>query len=251
MLLNFDDANPKQKICEADPELLATPIYRIYQIRHIVELFLNHRNSLFRPSIWDDPFENPLWNTPLILDDEEQAQLRVTANYFGQCWSLNQETDAMWRIYSHNKYGIKACTTIGKLYESLKKKTIDEGEVFIGKVKYETQKKMKIELQDIVDNMSFDESDWALSFLLKRKEFRHEKEIRLLYVPHYPSEEDRFVYGFNPLTVFEQVMFDPRLDDGMALMFQKIFNELGFESVKKSELYDFKPLINSPHRIKK
>ena len=110
---------------------------------------------------------------------------------------------------------------------------------------------MKTELQDIVDNMSFDESDWALSFLLKRKEFRHEKEIRLLYVPHYTSEEDKFVYGFNPLTVFEQVMFDPRLDDGMALMFQKIFNELGFESVKKSELYDFKPLINSPHRIKK
>ena len=52
-----------------------------------------------------------------------------------------------------------------------------KGKSLLGKLSTK-HKKMKIELQDIVDNMSFDESDWALSFLLKRKEFRHEKEIR-------------------------------------------------------------------------
>lgn len=228
MLLNFDDANPKQKICEADPELLATPIYRIYQIRHIVELFLNHRNSLFRPSIWDDPHEDPLMKATITIA-RQKGTLNVTKNFFGQCWSLHEESDDMWQIYSPNNCGVKVCTTIGKLHDSIQNKTKVDGEVFIGQIEYKKQPEILNILRRILNSTSRDESDLAFSFLFKDESFEFEKEIRLLFVPKINPVEDRFEYDFNPFDVFDQIMLDPRLDDCASDVIKKFFTTQGFE----------------------
>lgn len=64
--------------------------------------------------------------------------------YFGQCWTLKSASDAMWRIYSHDKQGIRIRTTIRKLIQSLANHCEEWAEVcaFIGKVQYLNEKKL-------------------------------------------------------------------------------------------------------------
>ena len=40
-------------------------------------------------------------------------------NLYGQCWTKTRESDAMWRIYSPNKNGVRIMTTPRKLLTAL------------------------------------------------------------------------------------------------------------------------------------
>lgn len=178
-----------------------------------------------------------------VKGEKQKSGSNVTKDFFGQCWSLHEQTDAMWRIYSPDKYGIKVRTTIGKLRKSIKENTNSDGEVFLGQVEYKNQTEIKENLQIILNSTERNNSDLAASFLFKCEEFKHEMEIRLLFVPKVNPVEDRFEYDFNPFDVFDQIMFDPRLDDCVSDLFKQIFTMQGFDkTIKKSEPYDFKHL---------
>jgi hypothetical protein len=83
------------------------------------------------------------------------------------------------------------------------------------------------------------------TLLIKRKEFVHENELRLIYTHSDPDQKkeylnnDVFQYDFNPLEIIEQIVFDPRFDDGEYKSFKKILINFGFKSkiIKKSDLY--------------
>jgi len=122
------------------------PIYRIYPKERFIELLNTKNNVLVQPALWDDPMENFFLNSILKTDDGELVGLEnIAAEWYGQCWTIREESDAMWRIYSHDKKGIKVRTTIRKLFESLYDKTDSNRKLkyFVGKVSYESRQEIE------------------------------------------------------------------------------------------------------------
>ena len=241
MLINLITNKKIQDISRAPKKIRTKNIFRIYPIDRLVELFTEKKNTLVKPSMWEDPYENPLFRKTFEAPDGTLGCNNVTKNYFAQCWSLHAQTDAMWRIYSPNKSGVKVRTTIEKLYNSLVEKAPEKERVFIGKVEYKKKEEYEESIKKTM-SIGVQEPDLARSLLIKRNEFRHEREIRLLYDHNLGIEDEIYAYEFDPLKVIDQIMFDPRLQESMVEVYENFFKKQGFQkTIKKSELYTYKP----------
>ena len=81
------------------------------------------------------------------------------------CWHINEEeNNAMWKIYSPRGYGIAIQSTYAKLKMSFD--TYKSNDVYIGKVIY--------------DPKTIDLGNDYVRYLLKRKCFEYENELRIL-----------------------------------------------------------------------
>lgn len=229
------------KFNEAD---LEKKIYRVFSVARFFEILATNQNTLVRPAKWDDPFENFI--------------LRSTANYqgrtvhfdfkdhlYGQCWTLHKESDAMWRIYSQQKDGLTVQSTVKKLLESLAASVgaIARISCFIGRVQYRPEtdlvgmvKNQELMREDVMDPSG---SGQAWTLMWKREEFSHEEEVRLVYFNHDKTyTSDFFSYHIEPLDLFENVVFDPRISPEIYEVFRVHLENLGFSGrVSRSSLY--------------
>jgi hypothetical protein len=117
-------------------------IYRVVSVDRLIDMIENQENTLVKPELWDDPFENFILNT-LIKDKNgisDKSPLRKRA--YGQCWTKTMESDAIWRIYAPNHDGVKIRTTVKKLFTSLRRPQDKYANIssYIGEVKYYTRK---------------------------------------------------------------------------------------------------------------
>lgn len=165
-----------------DDSLLDKPVYRIMSMQRILEALQKKELVLVKPKKWDDPFENALLSAPVVTSSGETLEFAAKNLVYGQCWTLHRETDAMWRIYSPDKQGAKIKTSIRKLLNALKdnQETFGELKCFIGQVKYLYKRDLLSKLSNI-NLLDTNGSGIAESLLYKRKEFSHEKEVRLIY----------------------------------------------------------------------
>jgi hypothetical protein len=208
-------------LTEAD---LDKPLYRIFSFQRLEEIFQEKKLTLVKPGLWEDPFENFILNSTGYLPDGREFQIGFRDNFYGQCWSLTKESDAMWRIYSPEKNGVKVKTTIRKLFTPLFKVGGEHKKIngavynlssFVGKVKYADTKTLVAMLKDR-ERMSgkiFDQTGWgqASSFFFKRVAFKHEKEVRLIYNSQGENQFDTFKFDVNPSELFDEIVFDPRV----------------------------------------
>jgi len=219
-------------------EELDKPIYRIMPVSRLLQCFEEKQLILVPPIKWDDPFENWLLSSRVKLSstgelgDMESIRNRV----YGQCWTQHRETDAMWRIYSADTNGAKVRTTPRKLLEALKADAPNISDVtcFIGKVKYQTQDKLVNSLKSI-NLFNTNGSGVAESLLYKRREFSHEKEVRIVY-----TEGSGAIHPFSidPHTIFDEVVFDPRVDKHLYGAYKTAVVAKGFPGrVAQSVLY--------------
>lgn len=232
---------------------LDKPIYRIFSFERLLEIFNNNQLILVKPKKWDDPFENFILNSIGVLSDGREFTIDLRDKFYGQCWSLTKESDAMWRIYSQKKDGVKVKTTIRKLFSPLfdlgghhtkMDGTIYNLSSFVGKVKYETTKNLTEMLnnEDRMKDKLFDQSGHgqASTFYFKRKAFKHENEIRIMYNSDN-SLSDIFQYDINPYELFDQIVFDPRMSLDDFSTHKQTLKNLGFEkSIIQSGLYKIK-----------
>lgn len=221
-------------------ELIDTPIYRIFPIGRFIQVLTAKELTLVKPKKWDDPFENALLSSDFIVENEKVA-FAAKDSVYGQCWTLHRETDAMWRIYSPNKDGVRLMTTPRKLLTALKSHVDQFADVkcFVGKVQY----KKKPELLKIFGQINLTSTDGtgiAQSLLYKRPEFSHEREVRLIYSgDDNNSPSDIFSFGIDPNKLFDRVLFDPRMEESLRQSYISAVKSLGCTTqVKRSTLYD-------------
>lgn len=193
-----------------DKSEIDKPIYRIISFRRLYRIIKNKKLSLSNPRIWEDPYENFYLNCPFILD-KEIVEFSGKDDIFAQCWSLKSESDALWRIYSYHKNGVRIKTTPRKLLTALNK-NINSPELFcfIGKVQY----KKREELIPSLGNISLINSNGsgiAESLLYKLDAFEHEKECRLIYTNCKNNKSNHFYFEIEPNDLFESLCFDPRI----------------------------------------
>lgn len=217
-----------------------SPIYRVFSIARLFEIFNTSQLTLVKPELWDDPFENFISKFTTISADGDKHTWASREWFYGQCWSLHKESDAMWRIYSPKKDGVKVKTTIRKLYEMLSRCiNVDATDtLYIGKVQYKPERKLIDAFHD--EKMSpFGWVGGARALLLKRLEFKHESEVRVIYYNHDTEYNNpTFKIDIDPFELFEEIIFDPRMDTSSINNTAQKLIELGFKNrMAQSTMY--------------
>ena len=226
-----------------DPE---TPVFRVFPIERLIELFKLKKNTLVKPILWDDPFENVIFQQSAEMKNGQKVSFSsIREKYYGQCWTLNiNESDALWRIYSPAKTGVRIKTTFGKLWDSYYNPSDKWALIsyFIGKIIYANVK----EIQDFFEDpknleMIFDTSAAGAvqTLLIKRIEFEHENEIRLIFAGNTDNTKKIFQYAVEPNHLIDEILFDPRFDDENDFQSRKKeIESFGFTGkIEKSNLY--------------
>ncbi len=221
----------------------ATNIYRICTKERLFQLYDTNQNALVRPKLWDDTFENLALNSEIDLNGET-GYFDFRNDVYCQCWTRHTVSDAMWRLYSEGTNGVRIRTTVGKLLASLADSNLKSSgySCFIGKVDYYKDK----ELNEFADNhfqygLGSDGKNIAETLLVKRTAFRHENEVRLIYLSPNPSlaKRDLYFYDVNPHNLIDQIMVHPQLakSDAAALK-TEIEERTGYTGeIKRSLLY--------------
>ena len=220
-------------------EELDKPIYRIMPVSRVKEILQNKQLTLVKPHKWDDPFENALLASAFSMVDGTRVTFAAKDSVYGQCWTLHRETDAMWRIYSHNKDGVRVTSTPRKLLEALSRTDpLHAVRAFIGKVSYQSQKNLLARLGriNLLDTSGIGVAE---SLLHKRNEFRHEAEVRLVYCgPDGECPNVVYQIPIDSNALFDKMLFDPRTDSGQYKTDRADLKKLGYRgAIDKSGLY--------------
>jgi hypothetical protein len=206
-------------------------IFRYVNIKQFMSMVENQKTNFTHVIDWEDTWEVPLKRIP--VDSEMGESDEVFENYkyvFGQCWSKNGNSDAMWRIYSPNKEGILIQSTVKKLLDSI---NLDYG--LVASVIYYD------DLYESICELSEKAYDADLAgALLKRKAFRHEEEIRILSMFPYNNEQDKYIeVNLEPNRLIEGIILDPRCDNWYLDIMVKYCKRAGLEVCPyKSDLYE-------------
>lgn len=223
-----------------EESILDKPVYRIMTIDRLLEALIKKQLVLVKPKNWDDPFENALLASAFELPSGELATFAGKDSVYGQCWTHVRESDAMWRIYSEKKDGVRVTSTPRKLLEALSKTQPNHSSIscFIGKVTY-LKKTALFESLSKIKLLDPNGSGFAESLLFKRNEFRHEKEVRLIYSnPHDNCKNDTYPVPINPNELFDKIMFDPRMNATQVKNNRALIRRQGFVGkINQSTLY--------------
>lgn len=251
-------------------------IHRIIGIERFLQLIHEKALTLMAPEKWQDPYEKALQ-----AHHEQIGTGSGTEKVYGLCWSSEGRSDALWQIYSPNKLGIKITSSVSRLVKALGSNANTFSQVYCGQVTYlpeRTNKKeaykwpeggLRLSAKDFSSQIStfanaideivayrstnqvLDNPKKARTFLIKRRAFRHEEEVRLLCFSdaelrnRYQNARDKdnkvIKLPISLEDLITQVELDPRMGDDVAdslkaLILPKLAH-LSISQFKKSTLY--------------
>lgn len=238
---------------------LDTPIYKYIPFKYL-KLMIQNSNLYFgKVSSWEDVYENWFLKEQMVLPSGEKGSATdLIQGVFGQSWTLQEESDAMWRIYSKldrtlhdylDDTAVRIKTTARKLYNVIYANDEDFNTSYIGAVKYLSQNDF-LKMQDSLSPLNpLDLSEVLVkSYFFKRAPFEHEKEVRpiLIYSPkHENFGKDGVSFDIDFDNLIDEMVTDPRLtpDEYRTVRGQLIGLGAKSDKVRNSELYNIPPHI--------
>lgn len=207
-------------------------LYRIVRFDRFVQMLTHDRWSFSHPSEWEDPFER------LVAND-------LTPMMFAQCWCRKGVSDAMWRIYSPDKLGIRIRTTTEKLRNALQPGFVAQQHAFrISNVQYVNEAQYIARAQRMQEELARRQTFLRASahLFLKRRAFDHEAETRIVLLDTSLQPNTllkRVDVQMDTRDLIDSVLVDPRAPDEFVDAYKHhLRQKLGFMgSVKKSQLY--------------
>lgn len=238
---------------------LDAPIYKYIPFKYL-KLMIQNSNLYFgKVSSWEDVYENWFLKEQMVLSSGEKVSAKeLIPGVFGQSWTLQEESDAMWRIYSKldrtlhdylDDTAVRIKTTARKLYNVIYANDEDFYTSYIGAVKYLSQNDF-LKMQDSLSPLNpLDLSEvFVKSYFFKRAPFEHEKEVRpiLIYSPkHENFGKDGVSFDIDFDNLIDEMVTDPRLtpDEYRTVRGQLIGLGAKSDKVRNSELYNIPPHI--------
>ena len=237
---------------------LDAPIYKYIPFKYL-KLMIQNSNLYFgKVSSWEDVYENWFLKEQMVLPTGEKGSAKeLIHGVFGQSWTLQEESDAMWRIYSKvdkkqpddylDDTAVRIKTTARKLYNVIYANDEDFNTSYIGAVKYLSQNDF-LKMQDSLSPLNpLDLSEvFVKSYFFKRTPFEHEREVRPILI--YPPKHENF--GKNGVSfdidfdnLIDEKVTDPRLtpDEYRTVRGQLIGLGAKSNKVRNSELYNIPP----------
>ncbi len=227
-------------------------IYKYFPVKFLVPLLSDKLLWVNHTSNWEDVYENFFLKNEFVYGNQSGRADKLIGCVYGQSWTLQDESDAMWRIYS-NKYrescAVRIRTTVNKLFSVIFPKGKDlidlQTSTFIGKVKYLTDDELfawqqrSIPVNEVIRTM-------VDSFFLKRTPFEHEQEVRIIRT--IPGDfcnvgVESLLFKIDPDDLIEEYVIEPRLSDVQASAIKNQLVDLGVQpgKIRQSDLYKFKP----------
>ncbi|SNU03462.1 hypothetical protein SAMN06298211_102100 [Prevotellaceae bacterium MN60] len=234
--------------------LNTTPLYRIMPLKWFKIMVEEKRNTLFRPSKWDDPYEMNYSNSVIAT---EKGDIPLDASYwFGQCWSLCAESAIMWQAFKKTKDPcVKIMVYADKLISGKNELDDELRIVVLDYIRYfePTQDSYHEKLNDVISTHQWPKNFLSkgckcaelfpiYSLLTKRNVFKHEEEVRfLLFDKSASKDQESFSYTFDP-TIVKEVVIDPwtsKDDDKYLEILKELRPYLSQETTKirKSEIF--------------
>lgn len=204
-----------EKVFTEAPNDKYPAFYRIMNEEHLVSMFQNKELVLVNPNKWEDPFEAhwaSLFTKNSVLND---------LNFYGLCFTKDSRSDAMWKIYSAEKKGIRIRIDKKRFWKSLQNAYSSgnlgkDAELYFGEVQYCND----TELVSISKNYDFevvkDEKGLVLPWFAKRDAFKYEMELRLLLAEMPDSHRGTpqlFKIPLNPRDFITSLQLDGRLSE--------------------------------------
>jgi len=206
-------------------------LYRIFSFDRLVKLIRTNKWFFAHPSEWDDPYER-------------RHTSELTDRIYAQCWCRNGTSDAMWRIYSPDKLGIRIRVSSKRLQTSLLEAADSQGFQFRMKaVEYLNPiEELAYSPPNIADDLESKPAFYSASDYLFRKRlaFVHENETRITIRASSATKREKGVIISLPTRdLIESVLVDPRAPDEFVEAYKALLaQESGFNArVQKSQLY--------------
>jgi hypothetical protein len=213
-----------------------TKLYRYMRIETFMSSVEAKQIHLTNVNLWDDKWEVILSKIPTV-DDEGRPDPPLYSfhqDIYGQCWSLVQESDAMWRIYSPSRTGVQIASSVEKF-----KLIGGVNRSYLGKVIYfET-------VSNLLEKASSHKSPFD-DALFKRIAFEHEREVRFLthgdFLDQFEPEWTYVSLPVDPSIFIESITIDPRADDWYVDTIARYCERIGLAAKPiKSSLYESDP----------
>lgn len=226
-------------------------INKYIPLRYLLVLLKEKRLILNKVTTWEDPYENFFLKEQFVQEGYKYGSYHVSVEnlakgLYGMSWSMQDETDSLWRIYSPDKLSVRITTSVEVLVETVMSEDNKWGTWF-DKVKYKTES----EIDNWLDHcLSVSDSDQFVeklgeSFFIKRKAFQAEKEFRLV-VNYYDKKcpQATFVcFRIDPTTFISSYITDPRLTKNEHEAVKAALVNAGAPKklISMSKLYQFTP----------
>jgi hypothetical protein len=231
---------------------LDLPVWRIVPMDRFLGMLVTKKDTLSNPGTWDDKYESLVLHRATIEDRHGQAISldNFAERWFAQCWCKLEESDAMWRIYSPDRRGVRVASTIRRVFDNVVAgvpgKDPDR-ECFVGEVNYFDKAGIQamaggISLTSLISGGQND--GFARTLCLKREAFSHESEVRVMYDDYAtktPGTAGGYLpFALDPNAVFDpEVLLDPRLKPHELATHEALIRALGWHgTVKQSTLYE-------------
>lgn len=257
--LSYEDCISSPSVRIPNPEELKDiTIHKFIPLQYLLVLLKEKRLILNRVSAWEDPYENFFLKQHFVKPGDLKASYYVsvedhTKGLYGMSWTLQEETDSLWRVYSPNKMSVRISCKIRALVETVSSEDNKWG-IWLDEVQYLSERKMKSWLKQCRSISTFEQfvDKMRESFFIKRKAFEAEKEFRLIV--NFQKEDNAPVIFFrcDPDIMVETIHTDPRLTkyEYEAVRAALIGTGVNEDKIKASKLYSFKPLkIEMPYDL--
>ncbi|MGA2298537.1 MAG: hypothetical protein ABSG15_13405 [FCB group bacterium] len=227
-------------------------LYRYFIYEYLLDLFKNKRNTLNNTYEWNDPFENFFYESHYLSEHGKPIGIISRDRMYGQCWTLNEESDAQWHCYSKNAHVIKVKSKLINVIAPLKK--IKPDFVYFGKVDYLSESQLLTFLKTYYEELLYgtDQNLRMQTLFMKRIPFSYENEVRIIYYNIEGSidgQPKRYTYNIEPNDLIFEIVFSPWEDDIFVQRSTLEIRQLGYlNKIYKSDLYSYPNIIFDIHK---
>ena len=215
-------------------------LYRIELLDRFFQLLDNKELVFVKPSCWTDPMENIIFNARILKGDTEYVH-PAKDKIYAQCWSYDDDSYALWQIYTtkpndsgitKRHAGIRITTHLDKLAHLA---DMNQGIFHYGLVKYLPKK----DLEKLPNDPDFTaclaseelHDDHFRSLLIKRKSYKYEREVRLMYHPKENNSDRIYRLKIEPHKFITSLRLDPSLTkQEAARLKEQLIYQYGFKS---------------------
>ena len=212
--INFESEDKVNQFVYGDGTNPPIPLYKYAKWEFAKKSLEGRYLWMSYPCKWDDPFEKYFFKADYIDAKGNPNPFPFLNNVFCNCFTPDHNSEAHWITYSQKKIGVSLRIKVPELVERLNNfgKANPEYKIYIGKVSY--LKLSQIQTNDIrtihlyedritpVNRNIYDPDFCANLLLLKRNSFKHDNEIRVIFIrtdDKFDSERDGtpFYYDYD------------------------------------------------------
>lgn len=207
--LNFEDEGDVRMFVEGDGAKAAEPLYKYSLWKNAQKLLDKRYLWMSYPTVWKDPFESYFIDAKYVDSSNNSIVFPFKNKIFCNCLTPDHNSEAHWNTYAKDEPGVSLRINVKELVNQLNNfgKANPHYKIYLGKVSYLKESAIKVKsifdiplLEDdkgrIVNRDINDPEFCANLFLLKRRSFKHDNEVRLIII-HEDNEDELKGIEFN------------------------------------------------------